>query len=103
VVDASDVPSESTELEYLDAVFNPTFGMVGTSDIPQERARDARWMVKTHVWIAPAVHEDGRMPYAALLIQGQTGGGTYMVNLGELGPGKLQEGSEEGAGGQGMR
>jgi hypothetical protein len=99
VVDASDVPSESTEFDYLDAVFNPTFGMVSTSDLPQERARDARWLVQTHTWIAPAVHGDGRMPYAALLIQGRTGGGTYMVNLGELGPGKLQEGSEEGAGG----
>jgi hypothetical protein len=99
VVDAPDVPSESTEFDYLDAVFNPTFGMVSTSDLPQERVRNAHWMVKTHTWIAPAVHEDGRMPYAALLVKGRAGEGTYMVNLGELGPRELQDGSGEGAGG----
>ncbi len=82
VVDAADVPSGSTELDYLDAVFNPTYGMVTTTDLPQEREKGARWMAKVHTWLAPAVHEEGREPYPALMIQGRVGGGgTYIVGL----------------------
>jgi len=85
VVDASSVPAGSTELEYLDAVFNPVYGMVSTTDLPQERARDARWMAKAHTWLAPAAHKEGRTPYAALLIEGVTGGSApYLVYLGDL-------------------
>ena len=82
VVDASRVPSGSTEVQYLDAVFNPVYGMVSTTDLPQERARDARWMAKAQIWIAPAVHEEGRTPFTALLVQGLAGGSDpYMVGL----------------------
>lgn len=88
VVDASRVPSDSAELEYLDAVFNPVYGMVNTTDLPQERGVDARWMAKVHTWIAPAAYEAGREPWAALLVQGRTSGGApYFLTLGAFAAG----------------
>ncbi|MGW8265609.1 MAG: hypothetical protein ACWGSQ_04525, partial [Longimicrobiales bacterium] len=82
VVDGASVPSGRTEVEYLDAVFNPVYGMVSTTDLPQERASGARWMAKAHTWIAPAVHEEGRRPWAALRVEGQTGSGAaFFVGL----------------------
>jgi hypothetical protein len=82
VVDGSSVPSGSTEVEVLDAVFNPVYGMVSTTDLPQERASGARWMAKAHTWFAPAVHGEGRRPWAALLVEGVSGGGgTHVVAL----------------------
>ena len=59
VVDAADVPEGGTDYEYLDVVFNPAYGMVSTVDVPQERARDARWTAAAHSWIAPAAHGEG--------------------------------------------
>ena len=56
--------------------------MVTTTDLPQEREKGARWMARVHTWLAPAVHEEGREPYPALMIQGRVGGGgTYIVGL----------------------
>lgn len=82
VVDGASVPSGHTEFEYLDAVFNPAYGMVSTTDFPQERASGARWMAKAHTWLAPAVHGEGRRPWAALRVEGQTGGGgAFLVDL----------------------
>jgi hypothetical protein len=82
VVYGSSVPSGSTEVEVLDAVFNPVYGMVSTTDLPQERASGARWMAKAHTWFAPAVHGEGRRPWAALLVEGVSGGGgTHVVAL----------------------
>ena len=60
--------------------------------LPQERGKDARWSAKAHAWVAPAAHEAGRMPYAALLVQGQqTGAEPFLVSLQEL---ELRAGSE---------
>ena len=96
VVDASRVPSGTTAFTYLDAVFNPTYGMVSTTDTPQERARGARWLAKAHTWLAPAVHGEGRVPLAALQIRGKAGGaGSYLVSLTEVGLGADSEEVEE--------
>jgi hypothetical protein len=82
VVDAPTVPAGSTTYEYLDVVFNPAYGTVNTTDLPQERSEGARWTAKVHSWIAAAAHAEGRVPYAALRVQGQPEqGGPYMVSL----------------------
>jgi hypothetical protein len=92
VVDAASVPSGSTTYEYMDAVFNPAYGMVNTADLPQERNEGARWTAKVHKWIAPAAYESGRTPYAALLVRGQAGDGTsFWVGLHELGKNATSE------------
>jgi hypothetical protein len=79
VVDAASVPSGTTAYEYLDVVFNPAYGMVSLTDLPQERAREARWTPTAHTWVAPAVHEDGRVPWVAVSVRGQAGGGSGFV------------------------
>ncbi|MBT3497881.1 MAG: S8 family serine peptidase [Gemmatimonadales bacterium] len=85
VVDASNVPSGSTSYQYLDVVFNPSYGTVSVADIPQERAEGSRWMAKAHTWTAGMTHDPGRRPYAALVVEGRTTGGeTFLVNLLEL-------------------
>jgi hypothetical protein len=85
VVDAPSVPSGNTAYEYLDIVFNAAYGMVSTTDLPQERTEDARWMAKLHSWLAPAAHENGRTPYVALRVQGQPSvGTTFLVGMHEL-------------------
>ncbi len=82
VVDAASVPTGNTTYEYLDVVFNPAYGMVSTTDLPQERSEGARWTAKVHSWIAPAAHAAGRVPYAALLVQGRPEQGEpYTVSL----------------------
>jgi len=70
VVDAPTVPAGRTELQYLDAIFNPAYGMVTVADLPQERAKSARWSARAHLWTAPAVHEPGRQPLAAVRVEG---------------------------------
>ena len=85
VVDAAFVPSGSTTFEYLDVVLNPAYGMVGVVDLPQERDKDTRWMAKAHTWLGGVAHEEGRGPFAALMIQGQaTGDAPFVVTLCEL-------------------
>jgi hypothetical protein len=85
VVDAPRLPAGAATFQYMDAVFNPTYGVVSTTDTPQERARGARWMAKAHTWLAPAVHAEGRAPMAALQIRVGTGGGaSFLVSLTEL-------------------
>jgi hypothetical protein len=85
IVDASSVPSGTTSYEYLDVVFNPSFGTVSVADLPQERAEGSRWMAKAHTWTAGMAHESGRTPYAALLVEGRTTQGeTFRVSLLEL-------------------
>lgn len=85
VVDAAEVPSGNTGYEYLDVVLHPAYGTVSTTDLPQERAKDARWTAKAHAWVAPAAHEEGRAPFVALLIRGEDAGGDpYFVSLVEL-------------------
>ncbi len=87
VVDAPTVPGSETTYEYLDVVFNPAYGMVNTTDLPQERSEGARWTAKVHSWIAAAAHAAGRVPYAALRVQGQPEqGGPFMVSLHRLAP-----------------
>jgi hypothetical protein len=85
IVDASSVPSGATSYEYLDVVFNPSYGNVSVADLPQERAEGTRWMAKAHTWTAGMAHEPGRTPYAALLVEGRTTQGeTFRVSLLEL-------------------
>ena len=85
IVDASSVPSGTTSYEYLDVVFNPSYGTVSVADLPQERAEGTRWMAKAHTWTAGMAHESGRTPYAALLVEGRTEQGqTFRVSLLEL-------------------
>lgn len=85
VVDAASVPEGHTTYEYLDVVFNPSYGMVSVADLPQDRAEGTRWMTKAHTWVAGMTHEAGRAPYAALILEGRTGQGeTFRVSLLEL-------------------
>lgn len=67
VVDAASVPSGSTTYDYLDVVFNQSFGMVAATDQPAKRAAASQWSVKTSVWTASL--PEGRTPYAALLLE----------------------------------
>ncbi|MCZ6918234.1 MAG: S8 family serine peptidase [Gemmatimonadetes bacterium] len=85
VVDAHGVPSGSTTYEYLDVVFNPSYGSVAVTDTPDERGMGAQWATTAHTWTAPMEHAPGRAPFAAVLIQGQPkGGDAFLVTLQEL-------------------
>lgn len=87
VVDGAAVPAEGAVYDYLDVVFNPVYGMVSTVDVPQERARDARWMATAHSWVAPAAHADGREPYLAVQVEGKRSDAGFLVSVGEVGSG----------------
>lgn len=76
VVDLPTAPSGRTTFQYLDAVVNPSYGMLTVTDLPQERARDARWSARAHVWVAPASHAEGRVPLPALSVEGAGPGET---------------------------
>ena len=84
VVDGADVPEGGVEYDYLDVVFNPAYGMVSTVDVPQERAKDARWTAAAHSWVAPAAHGEGREPYLAVRVEGRKGTEPYWVSVGEV-------------------
>ena len=84
-VDAASLPSETVTYEYLDVVFNSSFGNVGVLDVPQERGQDSRWMAKAHVWSAGAgSHEPGRTPYPAVLLEGWEGSQSFPLSILEL-------------------
>ncbi|NJD19740.1 MAG: hypothetical protein FIA95_10730 [Gemmatimonadetes bacterium] len=76
VVDVNAAPKGRVTFQYLDAVLNPTYGMLTVTDTPQERAKDARWTARAHLWMAPATHAEGRMPIPALAVQGAGPGET---------------------------
>jgi hypothetical protein len=96
VVDAPSVPSGSTTYDYLDVVFNPSFGMSSVADRPDARKSGAQWIVQSNAWVAGQLPE-GRTPYTALLVQGQLRGGErFALNLMEVAPGA-------GVAGQGAR
>ncbi len=85
VVDAFSVPGGNASYDYLDAVLNPSYGTVGVMDVPQERARNARWMTKIGAWTGGAAVGDGRTPFTALVVQGKTKDGeTFLVNVDEV-------------------
>ena len=85
VVDAPTVPSGSTTYEYMDVVFNPSYGMVGIADLPQEHAVGAQWTASAHTWMAATEHAPGRAPFAALFVQGRPKDGEpFLVSLREL-------------------
>ena len=87
VVDAAAVPSGVTSFEYLDVVFNPSFGTLAVTDKPEDRKPGVTWTATAHSWITPAVHEGGRSPYPAVLIEGHRGnGGRYPILLQPVGP-----------------
>jgi hypothetical protein len=79
VVDAAAIPSGSTSYDYVDVVFNQSFGMVGATDQPGKRAASAQWTVKTGLWTAQI--PEGRTPYAAVLLEGRAGT-TERFNIG---------------------
>lgn len=83
VVDAAAVPADGVIYEYLEVVFNPAYGTVGSVDMPQERPSGARWTTTAHSWAAPAAHAQGRRPYLAVLVEGRSGGESYRVAVGE--------------------
>ncbi|MFI5311561.1 MAG: hypothetical protein ACHQQ3_10030 [Gemmatimonadales bacterium] len=94
VVDAPSVPSGSATYEYLDVVFNPSFGMVSVADRPDARKLGAQWTVRSNTWAAGQLPE-GRMPFAAVQVLGQPRGAERLaLNL-------LEIGSSVGAVGQG--
>ena len=85
VVDAVNQPAETVTYEYLDAVFNSSFGNVAVLDVPQERGQDSRWMAKAHVWSAGSgSHEPGRIPYPAVLLEGWEGSQSFPMGILEL-------------------
>ena len=84
VVDAAAVPGDGVAYDYLDVVFNPAYGTLGTIDMPQERASGARWTTTANGWAAPAAHAAGRGPYLAVVVEGRSGGERYWVSAGEV-------------------
>ncbi|MDA0330319.1 MAG: S8 family serine peptidase [Gemmatimonadetes bacterium] len=100
VVDASSVPAGTTSYEYLDVVFNPSYGHVNVADLPQERAEGTRWMAKAHTWTAGMAHDPGRGPYAALFVEGRTSAGeTFRVSLLQLSASRALVSQDNPAGG----
>ncbi len=85
VVDAAAVRGEAS-YAYLDMVLHATHGALSTSDTPQRRAPDARWMVPAHAWVAPGAIAFGRTHWAALQIMGAEGDREYIATLLPLGP-----------------
>jgi hypothetical protein len=85
VIDAPAVPSGSTSFDYLDVVFNPSYGTVSSADLPKERKAGDSWTVQTNTWFASAL-PTGREPFPALVLQGQAGGTGFMFNIIELLP-----------------
>ncbi len=67
VVDAASVPSGSTSYDYVDVVFNQSFGMVAATDQPAKHPENAPWRVRTNVWSASLPPD--RAPFAALVIE----------------------------------
>ncbi len=85
IVDAASVPSGSTTFDYLDVVFNPSYGMVSVTDLPEERKVGAQWNAMAHSWVSDAEHASGREPYPAVLVQGQRSeGDSFLVSVHEL-------------------
>jgi hypothetical protein len=85
VVDAASVPSGSTTYQYVDVVFNQSFGMVAANDQPAKHAGGTQWSVQTSVWAA-AIPEH-RTPYSALLLEGHASAtDRFMIGLLELAP-----------------
>ncbi len=96
VVDAPTVPSQTTTYDYLDVVLNPSFGGVSTADVAHEHKVGEHWTVQAHAWLA-ATLPAGRVPFAAVLLQGQLQGAVpFNLNLEEIT-------STAGAGGSGGR
>lgn len=85
VVDAFDVPAGTTEVPYLDAVLNPAYGTVHTTDLPQERNAGDRWLALVGVASYEGAHAVGRVPFAALLVTAEVGGEEVPVSLTEIG------------------
>ena len=69
VVDGASVPSGQTTYDYSDVVFNQVYGMVAVTDTTAKRQKGSPWSVKTNAWVASV--PVGRMPYAAVLLEGQ--------------------------------
>ena len=85
VVDAASVPSGSTTYDYVDVVFNQSFGMVAANDQPGKHAGGSQWSVQTGV-LAVAIPE-GRTPYTALLLEGRASAtDRFTIGLLELAP-----------------
>ena len=87
VVDAFHVPSGTTSVGYMDAVFNPAYGAVNTTDGPQERKGGDRWLARVGTWLGHGAYEAGRRPFPALLIEGEASGERFPVALVGLGHG----------------
>ena len=85
IVDAAAMPADadSARYEYLDVVFNPSFGATAATDVPQERAVGARWTTEVQGWAAPAVHGEGRSPYLAVVLEGLTGSDAWWTKVAE--------------------
>jgi hypothetical protein len=96
VVDGASVPSGGTTFRYLDVVFNPSYGAVNTSDVPDERKTGAKWTAAAQTWLANPLPA-GREPFAAVRLQGTLSGGST------FGIGILELGSLPGATGTGQR
>jgi hypothetical protein len=94
VVDAASVPTGSTSYDYLDVVFNPTYGTVGVADTPQSRKMTPQWTTQAHVWVTSAL-PSGRTPFAALLVQGTAGADRFPIALLELTPAVRLAGAEK--------
>ena len=86
VVDGFHVPGQLAELDYLDAVLNPVYGTVSTTDLPQERATGDRWLGKVRSWIAPASHGEGREALTMVRVEGKVEDDTFTVSLRPLTP-----------------
>ena len=85
VIDGASVPAGSTSYNYLDVVFNPTYGAVNTADLAKEHKNGEAWTAQTHTWLANPLPA-GRTPFRAVQLQGQLSGNvSFGFNMLELG------------------
>ena len=84
VVDAFSVPSGTTAVDYLDVVLNPAYGAVNSTDLPQERAHDDRWLAQVGTWLERGSTEEGRGRFVPLVVEATIHGATIPVTVLEV-------------------
>jgi hypothetical protein len=83
VVDAFNTPADGASYDYMDVVFNPTFGAVSVTDVSSERALGAKWTAKANVWRNDLL-PGGRRAFPALVLKSALGSLPVILKIQEL-------------------
>ncbi len=78
------MPSGTTDVDYLDAVLNPAYGAVNSTDLPQDRAQGDRWLAQMGTWLERGSLEDGRERFVPLVVEGTIHETTIPVSVLEV-------------------